>query len=357
MKGKTAFDALGSIDPRYILEAAPDAPVATVSKRAKILRLSAVAAALALVVAAGAVMVPMLIEEPEIPTEDITPNISAENIFSVAQTHYGATSLIPDADVSLKNVVSQDENRPDKNSFVFKGTEYDLAYRESVFYPEADCSVHLFEVKNALSTQPQDPDIRPRVNYYTDGSLAGIYSMELGVIDMSNGDADDYVISAAEAIVEQYADLSRYECVSRIRTTPDTKSGFIYWYNKIGDKSLPGATSISITEDGVVQAITIGLDYGFSLTEEQLPTNEQIIEIVKKKVADENLLDPDTARDWTVNYTIIVFRGEVYAHAIVGFLYTELSENDVEQDRLGGVEYLIPITGASVSYGESETRE
>ena len=51
MKGKTAFDALGSIDPRYILEAAPDAPVRKESK-APYLRILAVAATVAVLTAA-----------------------------------------------------------------------------------------------------------------------------------------------------------------------------------------------------------------------------------------------------------------------------------------------------------------
>ena len=124
MKGKTAFNAMEGIDPRYILEAAPDAAVRKGSK-AKFLRLTAVAAALAVVVAVGAVMVPMLMKEPEIPTEG---NIPVEKIYSVAQTHLSRNSLISDeeADVSLKSVKSKDENRPAIESYTIKGIEYEL---------------------------------------------------------------------------------------------------------------------------------------------------------------------------------------------------------------------------------------
>ena len=56
MKGKTAFNAMEGIDPRYILEAAPDAAVpVAVGRSTKFLRLAAVAAALAVVVAVGVV--------------------------------------------------------------------------------------------------------------------------------------------------------------------------------------------------------------------------------------------------------------------------------------------------------------
>ena len=45
MKGKTAFNAMEGIDPRYILEAAPDAPMRTGSKT-RYIRILAVANAM-----------------------------------------------------------------------------------------------------------------------------------------------------------------------------------------------------------------------------------------------------------------------------------------------------------------------
>ena len=50
MKGKTAFNAMEGIDPRYILEAAPDAPVRTGSKT-RYIRILAVAATVAVLTA------------------------------------------------------------------------------------------------------------------------------------------------------------------------------------------------------------------------------------------------------------------------------------------------------------------
>ena len=50
MKGKTAFNAMEGIDPRYILEAAPDAPVRTGNK-ARYIRILAVAATVAVLTA------------------------------------------------------------------------------------------------------------------------------------------------------------------------------------------------------------------------------------------------------------------------------------------------------------------
>lgn len=356
MKGKTAFNAMEGIDPRYILEAAPDAaaPV-VVGRRTKFLRLVAVAAALAVVVAVGAVVAPMLMKEPENPTEDEIPD---EKIYSVASTVYNGLSLISsvEADLILNPVEMQDENHPPKDTFVFKNAVYDLVYQKSFFHPEQDYSVHRFEVKNAQTTHPHpiNSDSRPCVFFFDDGSMAGIQYMELGFIDMSECDTDEYVISAAQVIAEQYTDLGRYEHSYRIRHTDTSKGGFVIWYNEIGGKQLPGNTSIGITNKGVVWALSIGFDFHFSIQEEHLPTNERIIEIVKKNIVDNNLCNIDTVRDVNVEYTIVVFRGDVYAHVYVNLVYA-VNQNDTEGMQTGHLEYLIPIPSASVSYGESET--
>ena len=80
----------------------------------------------------------------------------------------------------------------------------------------------------------------------------------------------------------------------------------------------------------------------------------RIIEIVKKNIVDNNLCNIDTVRDVNVEYTIVVFRGDVYAHVYVDLVYA-VNQNDTEGMQTGHLEYLIPIPSASVSYGESET--
>lgn len=355
MKGKTAFEAMEGIDPRYILEAAPDAAV-VVGRKTKFLRLTAVAAALALVAAVGAVMVPMLMKEPGIPTED---NIPVEKIYSVAQTHYNGTSLISDeeADVSLKTVKSQDENHPKIDTYTIKGTEYELSYLYSVFYPKAGFSEHSFELVGAQKAFLSQTDIKPRIDIRDDGSIAGIYLLDLGSIDMSHSDDDEDVIAAAEAIAMQYTDISRYEYAERKRSMPDSKGGFVIWYNEVGGKELPGTTTLAISDDGLVWAISIGFDYDFTLTEEQLPSNEKISEIVKYLIEIQNLCNVETVCDIIIEYDIIIFNGEFYAHTMFGFRYTEVLEDGTDRDQYGSLEYLIPITGASFSYGENGIQE
>lgn len=146
-----------------------------------------------------------------------------EKIYSVAQTHYGGSSLISDeeADVSLKSVKSQDENHPKNDTYTIRGTEYELSYEYSVFYPKAGFSEHSFELVGARKVYLYESDIKPRIDIRDDGSLAGIYLLDLGSIDMSH--SDDDVIAAAEAIAMQYTDISRYEYAERKRSVPDSK--------------------------------------------------------------------------------------------------------------------------------------
>ena len=97
MKGKTAFNAMEGIDPRYILEAAPDAaaPI-VVGRRTKFLRLAAVAAALAVVVAVGAVVAPMLMKEPATPAEP-----SRFSLQRVYKSHYAEEAWGPEGAVNM----------------------------------------------------------------------------------------------------------------------------------------------------------------------------------------------------------------------------------------------------------------
>ena len=74
MKGKTAFDAMGSIDPRYILEAAPDAPVRKESK-APYLRILAVAATVAALTAVAIMVSAMFVIAGSLKRSDENPPV------------------------------------------------------------------------------------------------------------------------------------------------------------------------------------------------------------------------------------------------------------------------------------------
>lgn len=350
MNNTQLFDALSHIDETLVNRAAPVAKTAPVLRRGRLLRWGGAVAAALVAVTMVAVAVPMLTGDQGSPTGQEFP---MEKIYSVAQTHLNGSSLISDeeADVSLKTVRGQDENHPKIDIYTILGTEYKLSYQQSTFSPRVSVSVHRFEMSDALRPYA---GVSSLIDFYDDGSLAGIFCMELGFIDLNSSDKDEDVIAAAETIISQYTDISRYTNVERYRHTSETKGGFIFWYNEVGGKRLPGNTVMAISEDGMVWGIIIGFAYDFILTEDQLPTNEDITEIVMKQNEVQNLCNAETVRDFIIEYDIIIYQGEFYAHTKAGFFYTETLEDGTERKQYGSLEYLIPIIGSSVSYKYSE---
>ena len=349
MNNNQLFDALSYVNETLVDRATPVAKTAPAIRKGRLLRWGGAVAAVLAAVALAAV--PRLMgDRGSLPGQEFP----MEKIYSVAQTHLGGTSLISDeeADVSLKTVKGQDEDHPKIETYTLNGTEYNLSYQESAYFPRSGVSEHRFTMSYV---QRPYAGVSSLIDFYDDGSLAGVYCMELGFIDLNSSDKDEDVIAAAEAIISQYTDISRYTNVERDRHTPETKGGFIFWYNEVGGKRLPGNTIMAISEEGTVWGISIGFDYDFILTEDQLPTNEDITEIVMKQIEVQNLCNAETVRDFIIEYDIIIYQGEFYAHTKAGFFYTETLEDGTERNiRYGSLEYLIPIIGSSVSYKYSE---
>ena len=114
MKGKTAFNAMEGIDPRYILEAAPDAPVAVVGKRTRILRMSAVAATVAVLTAVAVLGAGILKQSGENPpvvppvgeTQDAQTPAEGENETAAPADGSYATDLYTVTEIDGKHYIS-----------------------------------------------------------------------------------------------------------------------------------------------------------------------------------------------------------------------------------------------------------
>ena len=125
MKGKTAFDALGSIDPRYILEAAPDAPARKGSK-APYLRILAVAATVAVLTAALLVVGMGIMKQsgenpPVVPpvgeTQDAQTSAEGESETDAPQNGSYTTDLYTVTEIGGKHYISfADGNEKPANS-------------------------------------------------------------------------------------------------------------------------------------------------------------------------------------------------------------------------------------------------
>ena len=124
MKGKTAFDALGSIDPRYILEAAPDAPARKGSKAPylRILAVAATVAALTAVAVLGAGIMKQSGENPPVvppveETQDAQTPAEGEGENAAPQNGSYSTDLYTVAEIDGKHYISfADGNEKPANS-------------------------------------------------------------------------------------------------------------------------------------------------------------------------------------------------------------------------------------------------
>lgn len=120
MKGKTAFDALGSIDPRYILEAAPDAPARKGSKAPylRILAVAATVAALTAVAVLGAGIMKQSGENPPVvppveETQDAQTPAEGESETDAPQNGSYSTDLYTVTEIDGKYYLNFfEENHP-----------------------------------------------------------------------------------------------------------------------------------------------------------------------------------------------------------------------------------------------------
>ena len=276
MKGKTAFDALGSIDPRYILEAAPDAPVAVVGKRTRILRMSAVAAALALVVAVGAVVAPMLMKEPAAPDED--PRFSLQRVY---KSHYSEEAWGPDGAVNMYVQVVDWAEHPEGQVFTLNGVEYPLTYQKSLYYPSQDSVVHEY----SLEIDAWKTDDAPYVLLTDDGTLFRTGYFNMAQVDMTAVKNDDDLIKLVEEAMADFVDFDAYEFVEI--SSEDYR--VIKWYNQLGDYRLPDSVRLGVTPEGYVNNMYKDIAHEITMTEADIPTDDEIRAMVAEDVKDTDM--------------------------------------------------------------------
>ena len=277
MKGKTAFDALGSIDPRYILEAAPDAPVAVVGKRTRILRMSAVAAALALVVAVGAVVAPMLMKEPAAPAE--TSRFTLQRVY---QSHYAEEAWGPEGTVDMYVQTVDWAEHPEGQVFVLDGVEYPLTYNRSLYYPDEDTLMHEY----LLDIEGFDKKNNPYVMLTDEGALFRTGFFNMAHVDMSLANSDEALIEMVEEAMADFVNFDSYELVEI------SSSGYrvIKWYNRLGDYQLPDSVTLGVTKEGDINGLYMNVSHEISMTETDLPTDDEIRALVAEDVQDTEMV-------------------------------------------------------------------
>ena len=331
MKGKTAFDALGSIDSRYILEAAPDAPVAVVGKRTRILRMSAAAAALALVVAVGAVVAPMLMKEPAAPAE--TSRFTLQRVY---KSHYSNEAWGPEGATSMYVQAVEWAEHPEGQVFVLNGVEYPLTYNQSYFYPRQDALVHEYY----LDIEGWSKSDSPYVLLTDDGTLFRTGFFYMAHVDVTAANDDAELIQLVEQAMADFADFDSYE-FSEIKY-----EGYrtIMWYNKLGDYQLPDSISLGIMPDGSLCNWYKDVPHAITAAESDLPTDDEIRALVAEDVKDTDMALHDPVRLGDVCHKeIIEQNGVECVYIYVEAEYKFMSDEGKVYNNLTNLWYLIPI--------------
>lgn len=335
MKGKTAFNAMEGIDPRYILEAAPDvvAPV-VVGRRTKLLRLAAVAAALAVVVAVGAVVAPMLMKEPAAPAE--TSRFTLQRVY---KSHYSDEAWGPDGATNMYVQAVDWAEHPEGQVFTLNGVEYPLTYQKSLYYPDEDTLMHEY----SLDIESWSSSNTPYVLLTDDGALFRTGYFDMACVDMSQVGSNDDLIRLVEEAMADFADFDSYEFVKINKDDPKAYRR-ITWYNTLGDYQVPGPLSIGVMPDGSLRNLYKEVAHEITITEADLPTDDEIRALVAEDVKDTDMALHGPVRLGDVCHKeIIEQNGVECVYIYVEAEYKFMSDEGKIYNNLTNLWYIIPI--------------
>lgn len=335
MKGKTAFNAMEGIDPRYILEAAPDAAApAVVGRRTKFLRLAAVAAALAVVVAVGAVVAPMLMKDPATPAE--TSRFSLQRVY---KSHYAEEAWGPEGAVNMYVQTVDWAEHPEGQVFVLNGVEYPLTYQKSLHYPDEDTLMHEY----SLDVESWSSSNTPYVLLTDDGALFRTGYFDMACVDMSQVGSNDDLIRLVEEAMADFADFDSYEFVKINKDDPKAYRR-ITWYNTLGDYQVPGPLSIGVMPDGSLRNLYKEVAHEITITEADLPTDDEIRALVAEDVKDTDMALHGPVRLGDVCHKeIIEQNGVECVYIYVEAEYKFMSDEGKIYNNLTNLWYIIPI--------------
>ncbi len=332
MKGKTAFNAMEGIDPRYILEAAPDAPVVAAGKKARIWRLTAVAAALAVVVAVGAVMAPMLLRE-DVPPLTEPPRYSLQRVY---QSHYSDEAWGPEGAVDMYVQVVDWAEHPEGQVFVLNGVEYPLTYHRSLYYPDQDSMMHEY----VLDIEGFDKSNSPYVMLTDEGVLFRTGFFNMAHVDMSLANSDEALIELVEEAMADFVNFDSYEFVEI------SSSGYrvIKWYNQLGDYQLPDSVTLGVTKEGDINGLYMDVPHEISMTETDLPTDDEIRALVAEDVQDTEMVMYGPVQLGEVFYKKIIEQNSIECvYVYVEAEYKIVSDEGKVYNNLTNLWYIISV--------------
>ena len=251
------------------------APIPAGSKT-RYFRVLAVAAALVVVVAVGAIAVPMLKKDPAAPGE--TPGYSLQRVY---KSHYADEVWGAEEAINMYVQPVEWAEHPEGQVFVLNGVEYPLTYQRSLYYPSQDSLMHEYY----LDIEAWKTDSAPYVLLTDDGTLFRTGFFNMAQVDMSLVSTDEELIELVEEAMADFADFDSYEFVEI------SLEGYriIKWYNKLGDYQLPDSISLGITQEGYVNNMYKDVPHEITITKENIPSDDEIRALVAEDVKDTDM--------------------------------------------------------------------
>lgn len=332
MNNTQLFDALSYVNETLVDRAVPVSKAVPAKRRGRLLRWGGAVAAVLIAVTVAAVAVPMLTITPSKPPE--VPRFVLQRVYKNVLTD---VAWGPEEGISMYvEDVGQIEH-PEGQVFRMRGVEYPLTYVRSLYYPTEDTMMHEY----SLEIDGQYRGDSPYVMLTDDGDLfrTGFFSM--GEIDMSAVENDDELIRLVEEALAEFVDFDAYEFVEI------TPKGYrqIKWYNKMGEYILPGTVSVGVmASDGRVSALYKCVAHEVTVTEADLPTDDEIRALVTEDIQNTHLVLYGPAELGDVVHKEIIERdGVECVYVSVEAEYTVKVDTGKEYRNKQELWYIIPV--------------
>ena len=336
-KTTTILRAMNDIRADYILESEladqiSAAPVTAKHTRRRLL--IAAAAALALVAAVGLWVAPMLMKEPAAPAE--TSRFTLQRVY---KSHYAEEAWGPEGATSMYVQAVEWAEHPEGQVFTLNGVEYPLTYNRSLYYPDEDTLMHEY----SLDIESWSSSNNPYVLLTDDGSLFRTGYFDMACVDMSQVGSNDDLIRLVEEAMADFADFDSYDFVKINKDDPKAYRR-ITWYNTLGDYQVPGPVSMGVMPDGSIMNLYKEVAHELTITEADLPTDDEIRALVAEDVKDTDMSLHGPVRLGDVCHKEIIEQNGVECiYVYVEAEYKFISDEGKEYDNLTNLWYIIPI--------------
>ena len=165
----------------------------------------------------------------------------------------------------------------------------------------------------------------------------------MACVDMSQVGSNDDLIRLVEEAMADFADFDSYEFVKINKDDPKAYRR-ITWYNTLGGYQVPGPLSIGVMPDGSLRNLYKEVAHEITITEADLPTDDEIRALVAEDVKDTDMaLHGPVQLGDVCHKEIIEQNGVECVYIYVEAEYKFMSDEGKIYNNLTNLWYIIPI--------------